>query len=186
MVNDEILGGLRSALERGETLKRAMMTMFNAGYQKQEIEEAASVLSPSDMESKLGLLEEKKPLSTEMIIPSKQQKMRIPSEKKSFIQSILSPSKQPKPEKQKMQNVITPSVSPQPVQVISGTQGQVQQVPVFQPIQIVSSYGEQRPYERIIIFILIFLLIFLSGLLITIFIFKQELLNLFSSIFAKK
>ncbi len=189
MVNDEVLGGLKSALERGESLKRAMMTMFNAGYQKAEIEEAARALVPSDMESKLGLLEEKKPLVAKTTVTSKQQKMKIPSEKKSFFQSIVSSkSKQPKPEKQKMESIVAPSSvqsAPQaiPVQVVSGAQGQA---PVFQPIQIVSSYGEPGPYERVIILVLIFLLIFLSGLLATIFIFKQELLSFFSSIFAGK
>ena len=37
MVNKEILGGLRIALEKGESLKRAMTTLFNAGYKKEEI-----------------------------------------------------------------------------------------------------------------------------------------------------
>ena len=45
MVNDEILGGLRSALDRGESFKKAMMTFFNAGYKKEEIEEAAGILN---------------------------------------------------------------------------------------------------------------------------------------------
>ena len=44
MANEEILGGLKTALERGESMKRAMMTFFNAGYPKAEIEEAARVL----------------------------------------------------------------------------------------------------------------------------------------------
>jgi hypothetical protein len=38
MVNQEILGGLISALERGESLKKAMMSMYSAGYKKEEIE----------------------------------------------------------------------------------------------------------------------------------------------------
>ena len=44
MVNEEILNGLKSALERGESLRRAMMTFFNAGYKREEIEEAARLL----------------------------------------------------------------------------------------------------------------------------------------------
>ncbi len=45
MVNEEIVGGLRLALERGESMNKAMMTFFNAGYTKEEIEEAAKTLS---------------------------------------------------------------------------------------------------------------------------------------------
>lgn len=41
MINEEIIGGLVSALSRGEPLEKAMMTFFNAGYGKGEIEESA-------------------------------------------------------------------------------------------------------------------------------------------------
>ena len=41
MVNDDILGGLKSALSRGYSLKDAMFSFYNAGYKKEEIEDAA-------------------------------------------------------------------------------------------------------------------------------------------------
>ncbi|MEK6824125.1 MAG: hypothetical protein AABY06_03760 [Nanoarchaeota archaeon] len=41
MVNEEILGGLRHALNRGESLEKAMISFYNAGYRKDEIEETA-------------------------------------------------------------------------------------------------------------------------------------------------
>lgn len=44
MVNEEILGGLRSALNRGESLKKAMMSFYDAGYKKEDIEVAARAL----------------------------------------------------------------------------------------------------------------------------------------------
>ena len=44
MVREDILGGLISALVRGETLRHAMITMYNAGYDKKEIEWAAKTL----------------------------------------------------------------------------------------------------------------------------------------------
>jgi len=34
LTNQEILGGLRTALERGQTLKQAMMSFYQAGYKK--------------------------------------------------------------------------------------------------------------------------------------------------------
>lgn len=40
-MNEEILGGLKSATNRGESLQQAMLTLYNAGYKKDEIEEAA-------------------------------------------------------------------------------------------------------------------------------------------------
>ena len=41
MSNQEIIGGLRSAIERGDNLKEAMMSFYQAGYSKIEIEDAA-------------------------------------------------------------------------------------------------------------------------------------------------
>jgi len=36
-----MVGGLKSALDRGYSLEKAMLTLFNSGYKRQEIEEAA-------------------------------------------------------------------------------------------------------------------------------------------------
>ena len=44
MVNQEILGGLRAAVEKGESLQKAMMTFYNSGYPKKEVEQAARAL----------------------------------------------------------------------------------------------------------------------------------------------
>lgn len=41
LVREDILGGLKSATERGESLEKAMKTFHNAGYKKEDIEEAA-------------------------------------------------------------------------------------------------------------------------------------------------
>ncbi len=44
MVNQEILGGLKHALNRGESLEKAMLSFYNAGYRKEEIEETAKFI----------------------------------------------------------------------------------------------------------------------------------------------
>jgi hypothetical protein len=41
MVNPDLVGGLKSALERGESLKQGMLSLFNSGYKREEIEDAA-------------------------------------------------------------------------------------------------------------------------------------------------
>lgn len=49
METDEIREGLKLALARGETLEKAMQGFYNAGYKKEEIEQAAiSLKSSSD------------------------------------------------------------------------------------------------------------------------------------------
>ena len=48
MFREDILSGLKSAVSKGETLKQAMMSFYNAGYKKEEIEEAAkSIQNPN-------------------------------------------------------------------------------------------------------------------------------------------
>src|SRR3989344_692891 len=44
MVNMEIVEGLKEAMARGESLKQAMFSFYNAGYGKQEIEDSARYL----------------------------------------------------------------------------------------------------------------------------------------------
>jgi hypothetical protein len=44
MPKEEIIEGLKYALAKGEPLPEAMMSFYNAGYSKEDIEEAARVL----------------------------------------------------------------------------------------------------------------------------------------------
>jgi len=178
MVNNEIFGGLRSALERGESLKRAMTTLFNAGYKKDDIEEAARVMAANPVENMRELLSAPTPSEITGSVPKPKQ---LPTQKeKPLLQEKM---KEPKPLKQISKPESASTQTPMPAME------QQRMMPVaqggqFQPIQIVSNYGEEKPTDKIIVIVLIVILIFLLGLLATIFIFKQELINLFSSLFA--
>jgi len=44
-MNDEISAGLKNALERGQTLKAAVQSFINAGYNPVEVRESAKMLS---------------------------------------------------------------------------------------------------------------------------------------------
>ncbi len=48
MPNTEILGGLKHALNRGESLEKAMLSFYNAGYTKEEIEEVAKFIQQEE------------------------------------------------------------------------------------------------------------------------------------------
>jgi len=50
MVQEDILGGLSSALARGQSLRQSMMSFYNAGYKKEDIEEAARVLKSEQLQ----------------------------------------------------------------------------------------------------------------------------------------
>lgn len=46
-MKEEIIGGLRNALERGETIEKAMQSFMSAGYSAAEVREAAGMINPS-------------------------------------------------------------------------------------------------------------------------------------------
>lgn len=45
MVREEIVAGLRNAIERGQSIQQAMQSMANAGYQTNEIQEASKYVN---------------------------------------------------------------------------------------------------------------------------------------------
>lgn len=51
MIRDEIVEGLRFAMNKGDSLLKAMMSFYNAGYSKLEVEEAARMLSQPSLQN---------------------------------------------------------------------------------------------------------------------------------------
>jgi len=47
MLKEELVEGIREAMSRGEPIEKAMMSFYNSGYAKQDIEEAASAVQYS-------------------------------------------------------------------------------------------------------------------------------------------
>jgi len=182
MVNEEIIGGLKSAIDRGESLKKAMMTFYNAGYKKEEIEEAAqffnqhpslpqaqisqpsSAYSQKPKENFFGKIFEKK--------NQEQKSVPIQSSAPQIPQAVIPDiSKAPK------------SVS-QPTQIVSNYgENQIIQQP-SSPVQKVSNYGNEDVKDRVAIIILVVVLIFLVGILASVFLFKQEITNFLSGLFS--
>lgn len=166
MVNEGILGGLKLALSKGESLKQAMMSFYNAGYKKEEIEEAAKALQKEG---------EQKEIPQKPREPIKQKPVQKHSKIKKLIQKVSTygeptkikpPVKQEMPaapEKLKKQKIIT-----QPQKVNS---------------QKVSIYEKQKPKGKLIIILLIFFLLFLLGALVAVFLFKNELVNFFNKLY---
>ena len=160
-INEEIVGGLKSALERGDSLRKAMMTFYNAGYQKEQIEEAARFLNQN------------------------------PSAIPSSTQSGISVPEVPKPANTLTKVVVKPSAS-------SLVPPIPPQIPYSPTNQMVSNYGEKpaqktpqaqaskyegKKSDKTIITILVVVLVLLFGILGVIFLFKNEIINFFSSMF---
>ena len=118
MVKEEIIEGLKYAVARGETLPKAMMSFYNAGYSKEDIEEAARVLQAPQL-------------------PQTQQQAQQPS--------------------------------------------QLPKAP--RTAQRVSAYGEKpKGMGKGLIMILVFFLILLLGVLVAVFLFRDELSALLGNI----
>ncbi len=213
VINESILGALNSALARGESLKKAMMTLYNSGYKKEEISEAARSAQASPpatlpqttpaipaKKSKRGLFKKSTKQPTQLL-PQKQT-LQPAQPTQSSEELSLAPSKELTPKaEQSLQPIPTqqtqPQVSPQqvptqsqvpqqPVPQVPLQQGQVppQQPASSQTPQRVSSYGQPpKPAGKMIIIILGFLLLLLVGILVTIFLFKEELINFFNNLF---
>jgi len=160
VVRDEILGGLKSALERGHSLERAMISMFNAGYRRKEIEEAAiSLLEKSRSSNQAQELGKIKTPPTNLI---------------SQIRAKSASGLQAQPEYV-------------PVPPAQGTTQQQIPMEIQKPVQRVSSYGKQEVKpgkEKGIIIILILLLIFLIGLFAVIFLYRQQVIDFLNSLFS--
>jgi len=97
MVNEDIVGGLKAALARGESLKQAMMSFYRAGYKKEDIEWAARSLHMQEPQRprqtllkrpKQGLIRKPKPVVT--------QKIKRPEHSVSQKVSNYGKSKKPK------------------------------------------------------------------------------------------
>ncbi len=164
MVNEEILGALNSALARGESLKKAMMTLYNAGYKKEEISEAArSVQEFTPATQPQTPQKVNQPIDTKMLAPTKK------STSKNEQPSAALPQQIPPQQAQQQ-------ISPQQMQ----QQPQGSQIP-----QKVSGYGQPpKPAGKAIIIVLGFLLLILIGILATIFLFKEDLINFFNNLFS--
>jgi len=197
MVREDILGGLRTALARGQTLRQSMMSFYNAGYVKEEIEEAARAVQA---EKNQPLQSQFTPGPTAPIFQRTSSIERDPDEKPKEVLSQTARLPQSAQTIQKVsaygQQTQQPAQAPitqQPAQTPITPQP-VQAKPVQQPaqtIQKVSAYAQPLPVQqplvakprgKAIIFILIALLILLISGLIALFFFKDEILSFFNSV----
>jgi hypothetical protein len=180
MVNYDLVGGLRSALERGEPLKRAMISLFNSGYKKEEIEEAARNLNATPV---MGIAQPKTPLA----ISTPAAKPSPVVETKKIIYEEPRPVKEVKPKpvaaveetpKVKKESFFKKLLNPEEPRSVPVKYPKLQEAPV---VQRVSSYEKPPKDDKAVITMLTIILIFLLSVLVTIFIFKNEIINFFSN-----
>ncbi|MBM3228469.1 hypothetical protein FJZ20_01090 [Candidatus Pacearchaeota archaeon] len=182
MANEDIVGGLRAALARGESLEKAMMSFYNAGYSKEEIEDSVQELQAPQF---FGQYPQQ---PAQQSIQPQIQQIQQPTltSNKSPAQEALQQSTSSS-EKGKPKFFSTPPPPPLlPATQSSQYQGQqIQQIqqPGQKVTQKVSNYGEKpKSPGKTITIVFVFLLLLLLGILAAVILFKEELANFFNNI----
>ncbi len=177
MVNNDILGGIEAAMVRGQTLRQAMVSFYNAGYDKLEIEEAARQVSQGLAAQPVAA----KPVVVKPVAqPVAKQPGKVPVKTTLPIQPKAIPPKRIKLVHKKIpktkQRVSVYGKKPKLIN------NQVPKPPVI--VQKISNYAKQSPKQisKAVTFFLVFILIFLLGALVAVFFFKQELIDLFNKL----
>ena len=160
--NQDLIGGINAALSRGQTLRQAMMSMYNAGYEKVKIEEAARAYielsrNPAKAQAQTKQIAKK-------IERKKNSKEKL--EKKKLLDKVLE-SKVPSSKVVPGAALVTDKI-----------------------VKDASRYGAKpkkvskaHDNSNVITFLLIFILVFLLLILGSVFLFKNELVDFFNRLF---
>ncbi len=170
MVNKDILGGLKSALTRGYSLEEAMLSFFNAGYKRNEIEEAAQSLQMMQTTPK----PEFKPQPIFPPTPKPSVPVEIPKPKIPAISVQAPVVSMPVIQKSVPVQIEQPIFEEKPIQVQPKIQRQISRV---------SAYPSYNARIRTITIVLIILLVVLLGILGLMYLFKNQIIAFFNSIF---
>jgi hypothetical protein len=154
MVNEDILGGLKAAIQRGSSIQSSMVSFINAGYSQQEVEEAANIIQSGIFPVQSippRLLRHKKRAEGEGVTQKTSEKIvsQLTEAAQSTLRPMPSTTIQPKPlpqlkpvlfEKAQSPKIKSLSTSKEPIipQMIPFTVQQLPpgQQPVYQPQQI--------------------------------------------------
>ena len=186
LFNKEILGGLKLATSKGESLKDAMMTFYQAGYDKEEIENAAR-----------EFLNERNNPEESATIPQSKVDAKVENKKSFFSKKENSVSNKVEEKKDKEKDekkgkveensLHNPSQdlkknSPSPLPTSTNT------IPPKNK-QKVSSYESIKkpkiPKSNTLTFVLVFVLLILLGVLAAIFVYKGSFVNFINSLLNK-
>jgi hypothetical protein len=191
MINNEIFYGIKSALEKKETLKSAMISFYNAGYSKAEIEEAARAIQMEQFEVKMNAPSDLKQKSTKTKFSFKKtskQKSIAGNNALKIKNTLTSPIIKPA-----VKNSILPTKTIETKPLVNKTPS----APIInskpkgenKTKQKVSEYGVSKkedkavkPKKDLLIFFLVLILIVLLGVLAAVFLFKDNLIALFNGL----
>jgi hypothetical protein len=176
MVNMELIAGITGALERGQSLKSAMVSFFNAGYSKEEIEEAARVLIEVGTNPDSGFA----PVTSSISFQSKGAKQQEAHENVSVTLPKNSANAQTA-----MVNTATGNFSGFSQRAPVAEKKLPEEKMKLKPVQKISDYDHVKSKRRpsVLIIVLAALLIILLGVLVAMFLFRRQLVDWLASLF---
>lgn len=164
-----LLGGIESGISRGQSLKEAMISLYNSGYEKKEIEKAAKTY--------LDLVNKK---SSPGIFPND-------LKNESFITQDKKEDKKDEETREKPKDPIKPfSNTPQIVSSYGGESIKEAKKKVKELKFKKKDYSQRDPDElrgKAATFLLIGILVFLLIALVSVFLFKDELVRFINNLF---
>ena len=208
MVREDIFGGLKSALTRGYTLKEAMISFYNAGYSKEEIEDAARQLQYRVTENKeLRSSINQKSSGASVYIQEKQQvQPQNPVISRVEVPPSKAPQKSPSPTMEvppKPGIPPTATVSSSPSDAVTEVQAVKKKPSGFSLMSILKGKApdarqklmpKQKPkvpnyHEgtsiQVVTIVLVVLLLLLLSMLAGVFIFKNQIIQFFNNLLLK-
>lgn len=151
MVREDIMGMLKTAIQKGKNIQQTIQSIYNSGYSKKEVDEAVDILN------KFGF----------------QQPVRVPPVAKQIPPPKIA---QPKGETPQVVSSYPPAAQFQPYYM-------PQQFFPPQIVQRVSAYEPPKAQMgRIVTMIMVIMLIILFGILVTVFLFKEELTSFINNL----
>lgn len=180
MAKEEILGALRLAHMRSENLNDVIRSFYNAGYTKEDLDEAANIF-------KQELLQDTPSTSTQQVNQTQPQTLQTQQNSPPPIsQTQNSYSNRPTyldvEEEKYIPAMLSQQSSPQQAQTSQSYSAPVSQtsntIQNSQVKQVVSIYDDPKK-KRVdfITILLVILLLFLVGILISVFVFKDSLIQ---------
>ena len=174
MVDIILFEGLKEALERGDSLQRAMMSFYNAGYSREAIEEAARELQIQQQRQQIiqQVPYSPQPVKKEIPKPKQQPPTAVPQ----AIQRVSNYGENKDESIKKIRKGITRAI--EDLNRIEFPEGKVTNKIV--QTKNVSDYIA-KPKRKWIIITLIIILVILLGALGGIFLFRKQVLSFFDN-----
>lgn len=157
MVSEEIVEGLRFAMNKGDSLMKAMMSFYNAGYSKVEVEEAARMLNQPSLQKV-----QTSPVVQSQAVPAQPAQVQISQgAPKQYVSQYGSQPTQTFPQNPSEVSTFVPQVNP----------------------QAVSNYGQKgkHPFSTGVMIFLSLVLFLLLSALVSLILFKDLIAGFFGS-----